>query len=468
MKRVVWCGVLSLVCASLAAAQGPGVSDRVVKAQGEKFMPALCPMKPDGKTKEGISALQKAVGEKEAARREKALADAEQLLIANAVKAPEKDSGPAWYYVARAYLYRGDAAGADSAFAKAEQRLPDCAEDIRQYRQNTWVALVNPAIEMTNSGQTDSALVLLNAANRIFSGLPQGFQQAALIYDQQNQPDSVIKYLEKAVAASGSDTTYTETRKSLTQYLGQLYLKVGRAQDAVKLFRSYLATYPNEASARMQLAVAFREAGMPDSAKALEGAILQAGEVSATDLFNLGVGFFNDKQYDKAADAFSKVIAKEPGNRDALFNLANTYFALKDAAKQLEAAEKLAAIDPLNDQGQRLLAQAHQVLGHQDQTIRIIETLEASPITVEVSNFSPSESGAKLQGEANGRLPKKLDGTELKPLPVTLVFEFLDGSGQVVATQEVEVPVLKPDQSFPIRLQVQGAGIASWRYKKKA
>jgi hypothetical protein len=47
-----------------------------------------------------------------------------------------------------------------------------------------------------------------------------------------------------------------------------------------------------------------------------------------------------------------------------------------------------------------------------------------------------------------------------------LVFEFLDAKGAVVANQEVQIPALKPEQSHPIQVQAQGAGIAAWRYKK--
>ena len=55
----------------------------------------------------------------------------------------------------------------------------------------------------------------------------------------------------------------------------------------------------------------------------------------------------------------------------------------------------------------------------------------------------------------------------MAPKPYTLVFEFLDAKGAVVANQEVQVPALKPGESQPIEVKAEGTGIAAWRYKQK-
>ena len=64
---------------------------------------------------------------------------------------------------------------------------------------------------------------------------------------------------------------------------------------------------------------------------------------------NVGVSLYNDKKYKEAAEAFGKVAAAEPYNRDALFNLTNTYFALKDGPKLLETAQRLSELEPMNE-----------------------------------------------------------------------------------------------------------------------
>ncbi len=54
----------------------------------------------------------------------------------------------------------------------------------------------------------------------------------------------------------------------------------------------------------------------------------------------------------------------------------------------------------------------------------------------------------------------------MTPAAMTLIFEFLDGKGTVVANQEVQIPALKPGASQPIQVSAKGAGIMAWRYKK--
>jgi len=50
---------------------------------------------------------------------------------------------------------------------------------------------------------------------------------------------------------------------------------------------------------------------------------------------------------------------------------------------------------------------------------------------------------------------------------MTLVFEFLDTKGAVIANQEVAVPALKAGETHPIEVKAPGQGIAAWRYKQK-
>lgn len=472
MTRVKRFGPVLALFGALAlpgAAGAQTAAEVVAKSQEAKFLPALCPIKlEDPKAKDGQAALQKAVNEKDAAKRETGMAEAGKLLADAASHAREKDGGT-WYYLGRYYLYRGDVAGADTAFARAQASLPACADDITGYRQNTWVALVNPAIEASNAGKNEEALAFLTPANQIFRGLPQGLQQTAVIYANQAKYDSSAKYLELAIAATPEDTAYRESKKQLAQYLGEMYLQLKQYPEAVKLYEGYLAANPGEVNAKRRLAVAYRETGQADKAKAIEADVLGGNQDSVTvaDLFNVGVGYFNDKNYAEAAKAFQKVLEREPGNRDAMFNAVNAYFAMKDAPNQLAMAEKLAAIDPLNDQGQKLLADGQQKSGKQDLAIKTIEALEAMPALIEVGQWGPGEKGARLNALARGRQPKKLDGSDLKAAPFAVVWEFLDAKGAVVASKETEVPVVAPDQTHAIQVVVEGPGIVSWRYRKK-
>ena len=50
---------------------------------------------------------------------------------------------------------------------------------------------------------------------------------------------------------------------------------------------------------------------------------------------------------------------------------------------------------------------------------------------------------------------------------MTLTFEFLNASGGVVGSQDVEVPALKAGATQDVKAAGQGQGIAGYRYKQK-
>jgi hypothetical protein len=89
------------------------------------------------------------------------------------------------------------------------------------------------------------------------------------------------------------------------------------------------------------------------------------------------------------------------------------------------------------------------------------------PVTISVTQFAPTGTEATITGTATGREAQTAQGKPVKATPSTLIFEFLDAKGNVVANQEVQIPALKPGQSEPITAKGQGAGITAWRYKKK-
>jgi hypothetical protein len=89
------------------------------------------------------------------------------------------------------------------------------------------------------------------------------------------------------------------------------------------------------------------------------------------------------------------------------------------------------------------------------------------PTTVKVTQFAPTAEGATITGTATGREGQNAQGKPLVPKPLTLIFEFLDPKGAVLANQEVAVPALKAGESHPIEVKAQGTGIAAWKYKQK-
>jgi tetratricopeptide (TPR) repeat protein len=217
--------------------------------------------------------------------------------------------------------------------------------------------------------------------------------------------------------------------------------------------------------------------GQADKAQALEQQIVAAGGTAgaaaggggagSTDLMNVGVNLYNDKKYAEAAEAFGKVVAAEPNNRDALFNLANTYLALKDGPKLLATAQQLSAIEPLSENSLKLVGEGYKQAGKVDDAVKTAEQVLALPVDVKVTDFATAAGGASWTATATGREAQTAAGKPIPPAPIALTVEFIDGKGTVVGSQDVQIPALAAGKTQEVKAVAQGAGIAAWRYKRK-
>jgi tetratricopeptide (TPR) repeat protein len=189
--------------------------------------------------------------------------------------------------------------------------------------------------------------------------------------------------------------------------------------------------------------------------------------LSIQDLMAVGVAAFNAQRYPEAETAFKKAVERNPWSRDARYNLANSYLAIKNNEALVAEATKLLEIEPMSEDVLRLLAQGQRGLKQDDAVVKTAERLVALPFSIEVSGFQTGGPSAKLIGEATGRTPLDPRGNPLKAAPVTVVLEFLDQGGKVVATQEFTVPVLKEGEKRPIEQDGNAAGIVGWRYRVK-
>jgi hypothetical protein len=76
-------------------------------------------------------------------------------------------------------------------------------------------------------------------------------------------------------------------------------------------------------------------------------------------------------------------------------------------------------------------------------------------------------TSSRIEATATGRKATDASGKDLKPVPVTLTWEFMDNSGKVLGTQDVNVPALEPGATHAIKAEIRQPGITAWRYKRK-
>ena len=458
---------------SVSAQQAP-VNDRVAKAMPSRYVAPDCGLKPGHfKVSSGATYLKTGTETEVPANRSRALASGQKVILEAIQQNGQQKNAAAWYYLGRIHLQQGDIAAADTAFTKAEAMSPGCKQEISKVRYIGWVPLVNTGIEFAKQQNNDSALALFRQANTIYRDKPAAYLNAGVIFATAGQTDSAIAYWQKA-GEIAERTNTVEDRNVATRNLGAMYQKANRHQEAATVLEKYLTWAPQDAEVKRALATSYRATGQNDKAAALEKEVGVAppapGSPSAGGTgspMNAAIKLYHEKKYAEAAAAFEKVVAAEPYNRDALFGLANSYIGLKNGPKLAATAAQLVAIEPMNDEIVRMLANGQRMAKKEAQANKTAIRVLAMPITVSVSQFAPTAAGATVTGTATGREAQTPQGKPVAAAPHTLIFEFLDTKGTVVANQEVEVQALKAGAAQPIQATAQGAGITAWRYKQK-
>lgn len=481
--RTAMLTVMAMVsgAAGLAGQQSPGgqaAADAILKAANGRFAPAFCLpiMKSSDKAGRVTAALKTGIEDKDPAKRAKALEDAEKA-GRDLVKSDAK-SVAGWYYLGRTGLLRGEAGLADSALTQAETLAndPSCVQDITTLRQTAWVAVTNGALDLVNGGKSDEGIAWLRTSNLLYRGMPQAFAAMGAAFSQVDKADSSIVYFQKAAEIAAADTSLTQERNRNTFNLGLMLQRANRHEEAVAAFQKFLGWVPGDVNAKKALAQSYRATGKSAEAAAIDKELLSSAgtgagagaaggdnAVTANDLFNIGVGLFNDKKYAEAADAFGKVLVSEPNNREALFNQANAYLGAGNAKGLVAAAQQLLKREPLNESNHKLLIQGLRDDGQQDALLKAAEAFLGTPVNVEVKNMSK----AGITGIITGREAKDLKGNVLKPAAVELAFELYDNAGTVVATQSVAVAALPAGQTQEFKVESGGKAFTGYRYTRK-
>lgn len=493
----------------LVHAQVPDVRTAVINAQPARYEPAGCGIKT-GHFKVGSGATYLSTAINNQANRDRLLGDGERVLL-EAIRDNGQASNPAaWYYLGRVKLYQGDLIGADTAFARAEALAPACHDEIQGFRRATAAALQEPAGLLLQAEKNDSALAIYRLAVRINPSNAGTALAVGSLFDNGGQTDSALAYYRKAATGGSSPTDRSaglarmrmaslyvrsneldsatvyyqrlasdaaaagdvDARNSATMSLAAALYNGKRYEAAIPLLRQYVAWRPDAQAPRQYLASAFRAVGQVDSADAI---MRQPGvsvgmngpdTVSAVYFVNRGAARFQANEHAKAAEDFEHALTVEPNNRLALRNLAATYYTLKNGPKLAEIAGRLVVLEPLSESARRLQNQGYIWTNERQKLERLSDELDAMPVAVENLKFTGSATGGTLSGMATGRAAKKA-GAAVAPAPVTLVFEFLDGSGAVVTSNEVVVPALQAGVPSNVTATGTGQGIVDWRYKVK-
>jgi tetratricopeptide (TPR) repeat protein len=411
----------------------------------------------------------------------------------------------------KGYLVAGQAAvglhewvRADSMFARAEELFPGYAETVAAERETGWVEAYNLAAEAMSSGDDARALELFQAADLLYQERPEARMALGSLHLRQGDNESAIAAYRGALEILSGDPPEGMAEEQLAQWqesrqvaafnAAQLLADAGNYDEAATILQGFLAE--NEGllepatvlRANTALAGFLAQSGEAEEAEAMYEDILSQPNLSSSDYFQVGIGFFNTGDYPRAAEAFGRAAELNPYSRDALLNLVQSlYSEAQDLEQQEETAERNARLSEIYGE---VLERADQVLEF-DPLNRNVLTFKLRALRGQ-ADLDPSQSQElerqtqdlyrfyqnqpyeiasitmSLQGDNSAQVAGTLTNLTAEPgTPVELRFQALNPQGQAIDTQTVMVnaPAQQSAAQFNTTLDLTGGEFAGWRYE---
>lgn len=405
-------------------------------------------------------------------------------------------NNPLGYYQAGvAYLGLGDLEQAGAMLDRAEEIYPRYAEDTRVLRQRAWINTYNEAVTALQDGNEEAAIELMQQADMIYQGRPEARMNLAIIYTNRGEYDQAIEWYQRALEVlQGPEVQYLDPetraewaeRESTAMFnLAEVLRRADRTDEAVALYRDFIADNPDNATAKVQLGLLLLQTdGDQAEAQRLFEQALESPDLTPDEYYRVGVGLFNAGRFERAASAFEQAVAANPHFRDALFNLSQALLARSNALEDtspdeyVAVNERLAAVteqllelDPYFQPGLATLAGAYRVLADEttgatseewrSQLLSLLERYEALPFSISDVTLTQTGAGSiTLTGQL-----RNLNMTAGET--VQLEFSLLNASGTPVATEQVSIEAPSNDQTTNFRAEFSVEGeIAGWRYER--
>jgi tetratricopeptide (TPR) repeat protein len=415
------------------------------------------------------------------------------------------------------------AAAIDTAFKVVEAAHPECVGETAQWRgQRAWVNLVNQAIEKLNADQLDEAEQIADRAIMLNPFGPYGYVIKGNVLQKRQRASDAFAMYRKAIDAAGSDTAYADIRRHSLVSLGNLAADsaematdaaakrpyVEAARNAFQQIISDTAAGETLASARAGLCRVMIASGDTAALRAMYQPVMaNPGPASYSDLMNAGVCMARAEMERDATVLFRAALEKNAYHRDALSNMAIMLVNAEAFDAALPVAQRLVSVEPNSSDNLQLLvmsyagiakrardqrtaasgkapaakagakatgakagAPARLTAAQVDSLFKIEQAYTDSAVTVNtrreqltlkvaLSEFTTNEEKAVVAGSIQNI------GTADKT--VSTKVEFLNASGQPVASKDVQVTVPAGKSArFDATITPGNKDIVAFRYSR--
>ncbi|MEX0836844.1 MAG: tetratricopeptide repeat protein [Gemmatimonadota bacterium] len=418
---------------------GGGVAGMIAEASGDEGVPPRETENTD-QARELIESAEDAGSPAAAAPLySQALAAAEAEIAAS----PDNPLGHRLAAIASLGLENYQEAGA--FFDRAGELYPLYEFQDAGMREQTWIDLYNQAMPLIGEAEYETAAVYLDDANAIFASRPEAFITAGQIYAQLRQHDKALDNLtaaEEIIAGASEEDLDAETLAAWREQgdvipllRAQILSDAGRFEEASAVFAEILAENPGDTQMAMNLAATQMQTGDEAGAMEIYGRLLNDPSVGPTDLYRIGIGFYQGRDYERASEAFGQAAEANRMDRDALemwtrsLQIDSVYTAVPDVA------ERWIELDPNSQNALLIYAQSANQIGDSQLAGELVQRIEALEVTVDELQMRRYPSGgAQVTGTVSNQALSA--GTS-----ATLTFTFYSIDGAQLGTVDHTISV---------------------------
>jgi tetratricopeptide (TPR) repeat protein len=300
-----------------------------------------------------------------------------------------------------------------NSIATALDRQERYAEAVAHYNKalalqpDYLVARFNLGNTLKRKGDCTAAIDNLKAVVESDPLFIEAWQNLALCRFDSQDPEGAAKDLEQMLKI---DSTQLGSRVDL----GNIFLEIGRYQEALECFESALLVHPDDAVVLNSKGIALQELDDFEGAEACFRRVLALEPRNCQALNNLGTVYRSMGKPQQAIECFNRALELEPDNGQLLFNRSLDLLTIGDYSRGWADYEMRFAKDPpvalrhtgvsrwqgghLN--GERLLVQAEQGYGDTLQFVRYLPLLAnfGGPVVFECQDHNIKPVLESLQG----------------------------------------------------------------------
>lgn len=362
----------------------------------------------------------------------------------------------AHWLAGRAHIGLDEYARADSSltrFVELMDGAAPCRELANTVRFQAWADMYNHGIRRYQAGEDSVALTLFEKANVIHADA-RSLNNAALLRQRRGDVEEAKRLYRRSMEIAEEEQQVQAAHINLAELLRH----EGDREASIAIYRQYLSQYPEDVTAKINLAIGLRETGNPDSAQTVLEPLKSCREMTFRECFNVGLTLMEMQSYDGAVQAFEKARQGAPYDKATMQNLMSSYMGSGDFGQAAALGDTLVSWYPYERSIYKSYMQALDRLGRTERVQQLLPQLQSLPVEI-------SQSALVRQNEDTFQVRGQVEGSASGAGTVTVPIELFGSDGATVTTKEATIQVPGRDRTTAFQVQIRtDAPVAGFRF----